>query len=56
LTSSERGGLVVGTSAAVAVILGEPGGGELAGRLEDALAAADVAAVRPGTPTPQETQ
>ena len=38
--------LVVDTSAAVAVILGEPGAGQLAGYLEDALARLMPAAIR----------
>jgi ribonuclease VapC len=45
LTGPERS-LVVDTSAAVAVILGEPGSDELAGHLEDALARLMSAAIR----------
>jgi ribonuclease VapC len=46
LTEPTRGSLVVGTSAAVAVILGEPGSAELAAHLEDALARLMSAAIR----------
>jgi uncharacterized protein with PIN domain len=41
-----RGSLVVDTSAAVAVILGEPGYDELAVHLDDALARMMPAAIR----------
>lgn len=41
-----RAGLVLDTSAAVAVILGEPGSDELAGHLEDALVRLMPAAIR----------
>lgn len=41
-----RAGLVLNTSAAVAVILGEPGSDELAGHLEDALVRLMPAAIR----------
>lgn len=43
---SHGGSLVVDTSAAVAVILGERGGDELAGHLEDALGRLMSAAIR----------
>ncbi len=46
MTEPTRGNLVIDTSAAVAVILGEPGGEELAARLEDALARLMPAAIR----------
>jgi len=46
LTEPARGSLVVDTSAAVAVILGEPGSEELAANLEDALARLMPAAIR----------
>jgi ribonuclease VapC len=46
LTAPTRRSLVVDTSAAVAVILGEPGSGEIAGHLEDALARLMPAAIR----------
>jgi len=46
LTQPARESLVVDTSAAVAVILGEPGGEELAGHLEDALTRMMPAAIR----------
>lgn len=46
MTAPARAGLVVDTSAAVAVILGEPGSGELAGHLEDALVRLMPAAIR----------
>jgi ribonuclease VapC len=46
LTTPTRRSLVVDTSAAVAVILGEPGSEELAGHLEDALARLMPAAIR----------
>ena len=46
MTGSPPGSLVVDTSAAVAVILGEPGGEELAGHLEDAIARLMPAAIR----------
>jgi len=46
LTEPTRGNLVVDTSAAVAVILGEPGSVELAAHLEDALARLMPAAIR----------
>jgi ribonuclease VapC len=46
LTDPARRSLVVNTSAAVAVILGEPGSDELAARLEDALARVMPAAIR----------
>jgi ribonuclease VapC len=46
LTEPVRRSLVVDTSAAVAVILGEPGGEELAGHLENALARLMPTAVR----------
>jgi ribonuclease VapC len=46
LTEPARESLVVDTSAAVAVILSEPGGEELAGHLEDALTRMMPAAIR----------
>ena len=46
MTEPTRGSLVVDTSAAVAVILGEPGSVELAAHLEDALARLMPAAIR----------
>ena len=46
MTQPTRGSLVVDTSAAVAVILGEPGSDELAARLDDALARLMPAAIR----------
>jgi ribonuclease VapC len=46
LTEPVRRGLVVDTSAAVAVILGEPGSEELAAQLEDALTRLMPAAIR----------
>jgi ribonuclease VapC len=46
LTEPALRSLVVDTSAAVAVILGEPGAGQLAGYLEDALARLMPAAIR----------
>jgi ribonuclease VapC len=46
LTQPIRRSLVVDTSAAVAVILGEQGGGELAAHLEDAVARLMPAAIR----------
>jgi ribonuclease VapC len=46
LTKPTPGSLVVDTSAAVAVILGEPGSAELAAHLEDALARLMPTAVR----------
>ena len=46
MTQPVRGSLVVDTSAAVAVILGERGSGELAAHLEDALARLMPAAIR----------
>ena len=46
MTEPTRRSLVVDTSAAVAVILGEPGSEELAGHLEDALARLMSAAIR----------
>jgi ribonuclease VapC len=46
LTQPTQGSLVVDTSAAVAVILGEPGGKELAAHLEDATARLMSAAIR----------
>jgi ribonuclease VapC len=46
LTGPARGSLVVDTSAAVAVILGEPGSEELAVHLEDALTRLMPAAIR----------
>jgi ribonuclease VapC len=46
LTEPTLRSLVVDTSAAVAVILGEPGAGQLAGYLEDALARLMPAAIR----------
>jgi len=46
LTEPTRRSLVVDTSAAAAVILGEPGSGELAAHLEDALARLMPAAIR----------
>jgi ribonuclease VapC len=46
LTTPARGTLVVDTSAAVAVILGEPGSEELAAYLEDALARLMPTAIR----------
>jgi ribonuclease VapC len=46
LTQPTRGSLVVDTSAAVAVILGEQGSDELAAHLEDALARLMPAAIR----------
>jgi ribonuclease VapC len=46
LTEPTRESVVVDTSAAVAVILGEPGGEELAGHLEDALTRMMPAAIR----------
>lgn len=46
MTQPARESLVVDTSAAVAVILGEPGGEELAGHLEDALTRMMPAAIR----------
>ena len=46
LTTQTRGTLVVDTSAAVAVILGEPGNEEIAAYLEDALARLMPTAIR----------
>ena len=46
MTQPTRRTLVVDTSAAVAVILGEPGSGELAAHLEDALVRLMPAAIR----------
>ena len=46
MTQPTRGSLVVGTSAAVAVILGEPGRDELAAHLEGALARLMPTAIR----------
>jgi ribonuclease VapC len=46
VTEPLRSSLVVDTSAAVAVIFGEPGSSELAARLEDALARLMPAAIR----------
>ena len=46
MTAPARSSLVVGTSAAVAVILGEPGSDELAGCLADATARLMPAAIR----------
>lgn len=46
MTQPTQGSLVVDTSAAVAVILGEPGGKELAAHLEDATARLMSAAIR----------
>jgi ribonuclease VapC len=46
LTQPTRESLVVDTSAAVAVILSDPGGEELAGHLEDALTRMMPAAIR----------
>ncbi|MGO9195478.1 MAG: type II toxin-antitoxin system VapC family toxin [Streptosporangiaceae bacterium] len=46
MTEPARRSLVVDTSAAVAVILGEPGSEEIAGHLEDALARLMPAAIR----------
>lgn len=46
MTEPARESLVVDTSAAVAVILGEPGGEELADHLEDALTRMMPAAIR----------
>ena len=46
MTGPPPGNLVVDTSAAVAVILGEPGSDELTGHLEDALARLMPAAIR----------
>jgi ribonuclease VapC len=46
LTQPTRGSLVVDTSAAVAVILGEQGCDQLTARLEDALASLMPAAIR----------
>lgn len=46
MTEPVRRSLVVDTSAAVAVILGEPGGESLAGHLEDALTRVMPAAIR----------
>jgi len=46
LTEPGRGSLVVDTSAAVAVILGEPGGEELAAHLDHALVRLMPAAIR----------
>jgi ribonuclease VapC len=46
LTESARRSLVVDTSAAVAIVLGEPGSDELAVRLETALARLMPAAIR----------
>jgi ribonuclease VapC len=46
LTHSVRRSLVIDTSAAVAVILGEPGSDELAAHLEDAVARLMPAAIR----------
>ncbi len=46
MTEPARGSLVVDTSAAVAVILGEPGSEELAAYLENALARLMPAAIR----------
>ena len=46
MTQPTRGSLVVDTSAAVAIILGEPGSDELAARLDDALARLMPAAIR----------
>ena len=46
MTEPARGSLVVDTSAAVAVILGEPGSEELAAHLEDALTRLMPATIR----------
>ena len=46
MTQPARGSVVVDTSAAVAVILGEPGCDELAARLQDALTRLMPAAIR----------
>ena len=46
MTTQQRGTLVVDTSAAVAVILGEPGNEEIAAYLEDALARLMPTAIR----------
>ena len=46
MTEPGRGSVVVDTSAAAAIILGEPGGEELAAHLESALARLMPAAVR----------
>lgn len=46
MTSPSRRSLVIDTSAAVAVILGEPGSEELAGHLDDALVRLMPAAIR----------
>ncbi|MGH3178755.1 MAG: type II toxin-antitoxin system VapC family toxin [Streptosporangiaceae bacterium] len=46
MTTQTRGTLVVDTSAAVAVILGEPGNEEIAAYLEDALARLMPTAIR----------
>lgn len=46
MTTPTRESLVVDTSAAVAIILGEPGSGELAGHLEEALVRLMSAAIR----------
>jgi ribonuclease VapC len=46
LIQPTRRSLVVDTSAAVAVILGEPGGGQLAAHLEDAVVRLMPAAIR----------
>ena len=46
MTQPRRGSLVVDTSAAVAVILGERGADELAGHLEDAVVRLMSAAIR----------
>lgn len=46
MTEPSRTSLVVDISAAVAVILGEPGSAELAGHLDDALARLMPAAIR----------
>ena len=46
MTQRARRSLVIDTSAAVAVILGEPGGDELAAHLEDAVARLMPAAIR----------
>ena len=46
MTTPTAESLIVDTSAAVAIILGEPGRGELAGHLEDALVRLMPAAIR----------
>ena len=46
MTESAHGSLVVDTSAAVAIVLGEPGSDELAAHLENALARLMPAAIR----------